>query len=58
MLAKKDKMTSFQAVHSEEQIIEVVRLAREIWQEHYVPIIGQKQVESTRYLADEAERAL
>jgi len=38
-------MTGFQAVHSKEQIADVVRLAREIWQEHYVPIIGQKQVD-------------
>jgi GNAT superfamily N-acetyltransferase len=32
-------------VNSEEQIAEVVRLAREIWQEHYLPIIGQQQVD-------------
>jgi GNAT superfamily N-acetyltransferase len=38
-------MTSFQAVHSAEQIAEVVRLAQEIWLEHYVPIIGQRQVD-------------
>ena len=38
-------MTSFQAVQSEEQITAVVRLAREIWQEHYLPIIGQEQVD-------------
>ena len=37
--------TKFQPVHSEEQIAEVVRLAREIWQEHYLPIIGQQQVD-------------
>ncbi len=57
MLAKKDKMTSFQAVHSEEQIVEVARLAREIWQEHYVSIIGQKQVD---YMLEnfQSERAL
>jgi len=38
-------MSRFQAVHSEKHIADVVRLAREIWQEHYVPIIGQKQVD-------------
>jgi ribosomal protein S18 acetylase RimI-like enzyme len=38
-------MTSFQAVRSEEQIRAVVRLAREIWQEHYLPIIGQEQID-------------
>jgi diamine N-acetyltransferase len=38
-------MTSFQAVNSADQIAKVVRLAREIWQEHYVPIIGRKQVD-------------
>ena len=38
-------MTSFQAVHSQEHIAEVASLAREIWQEYYVPIIGQKQVD-------------
>jgi ribosomal protein S18 acetylase RimI-like enzyme len=37
-------MTIF-AVNSQNQIAEVVRLAREIWQEHYTPIIGQKQVD-------------
>jgi ribosomal protein S18 acetylase RimI-like enzyme len=36
---------NLQNVQSVEQILEVVRLAREIWQEHYVPIIGQKQVD-------------
>ena len=40
-----NKMMSLQKVQSAEQIAEVVRLAREIWQEHYVPIIGQKQVD-------------
>jgi GNAT superfamily N-acetyltransferase len=38
-------MISFQPVHSEAQIADVARLAREIWQEHYVPIIGQAQVD-------------
>jgi GNAT superfamily N-acetyltransferase len=38
-------MVSFQAVGSREQIDSVVRLAREIWQEHYLPIIGQRQID-------------
>ena len=38
-------MAEFRQVISEEDIAEVSRLAREIWQEHYVPIIGQDQVE-------------
>jgi ribosomal protein S18 acetylase RimI-like enzyme len=38
-------MTSFQAVHTAEQIADVARLASEIWQEHYLPIIGQKQID-------------
>jgi len=33
------------SVNSQDQIAEVVRLAREIWQEHYTSIIGQEQVE-------------
>ncbi|MBA3013884.1 MAG: GNAT family N-acetyltransferase [Desulfobulbaceae bacterium] len=41
----KNTMNHFQFVHSEEQVAAVVRLAHEIWQEHYVPIIGQKQVD-------------
>jgi ribosomal protein S18 acetylase RimI-like enzyme len=32
------------SVNSPDQIAEVVRLAQEIWPEHYTPIIGQKQV--------------
>jgi len=32
-------------VHTEAQIADVAHLAREIWQEHYVPIIGQEQVD-------------
>ncbi len=31
-------------VCSQEQIAKVADLAREIWQEHYVPIVGQEQV--------------
>ena len=38
-------MTRFERVQSPEQIAAVTRLAREIWQEHYLPIIGQAQVE-------------
>ncbi len=38
-------MAKFKQVLSEEDIEEVVRLAREIWQEHYLPIIGQAQVD-------------
>jgi len=38
-------MITFLPVDSAERIAEVVRLAREIWQEYYVPIIGQKQVD-------------
>ncbi len=38
-------MTNFQPVQSREQIAEVARLAREIWPEHYEPIIGQTQVD-------------
>ena len=38
-------MTKLISVHSAEQISEVTYLAREIWREHYVPIIGQKQVD-------------
>lgn len=32
-------------VRSEGQISDVVELAREIWTDHYVPIIGQEQVD-------------
>jgi len=35
----------FIRVETEEQIEEVEKLAREIWREHYMPIIGEKQVE-------------
>jgi len=38
-------MVKFKRVLSEEEIAEVARLAREIWQEHYVPIIGRAQVD-------------
>ena len=35
----------FLAVRSDEQIDAVVRLAREIWQTHYLSIIGQAQID-------------
>jgi len=38
-------MAEFRKVISEEDIAEIARLAREIWQEHYRPIIGQDQVD-------------
>ena len=54
---RRDYMLTFQQVDSAERIAEVVRLAREIWQEHYVPIIGQKQVD---YMLEkfQSERAI
>ena len=38
-------MTSFIKVHSKQEITDVSTLAQEIWQEHYVPIVGQAQVD-------------
>jgi diamine N-acetyltransferase len=38
-------LANFQPVASETDIAEVARLAREIWHEHYVPIIGKQQVD-------------
>jgi ribosomal protein S18 acetylase RimI-like enzyme len=38
-------MAEFKQVISEEDIAEVARLAREIWEEHYLPIIGREQVD-------------
>ena len=38
-------MAEIVEVCTEAQIVEVARLAREIWREHYTPIIGQAQVE-------------
>lgn len=35
----------FIPVHSDEQIAAVVRLARQIWPEHYLSIIGQAQID-------------
>ena len=38
-------MLTFKRVDSVESIAEVAGLALEIWQEYYVPIVGQKQVD-------------
>ncbi len=38
-------MADIARVRTREQISEVMSLAREIWTEHYVPIIGQEQVD-------------
>ena len=38
-------MIEFQSVRSDEQIGDIVRLAREIWQDHYLSIIGQAQID-------------
>ncbi len=38
-------MLEFKRVALEQDIAEVVQLAREIWPEHYIPIIGQAQVD-------------
>jgi len=38
-------MISIGKVNTAEQIADVARLAREIWQEHYVPITGRAQVD-------------
>ena len=38
-------MISFIKVHSQQEITDVSMLAQEIWQEHYVPIVGQAQVD-------------
>lgn len=38
-------MLEIRRVVSDDDRVEVERLAREIWQEHYVPIIGQAQVD-------------
>jgi GNAT superfamily N-acetyltransferase len=37
-------MTELTRVQTQEQVSNVVNLAREIWTDHYVPIIGQEQV--------------
>lgn len=38
-------MTDLTRIRSRDQILDVVNLAREIWSDHYVPIIGQEQVD-------------
>jgi ribosomal protein S18 acetylase RimI-like enzyme len=38
-------MIEFRRAVSREDVAEVARLAREIWNEHYPPIIGQEQVD-------------
>ncbi|MFZ4655287.1 MAG: GNAT family N-acetyltransferase [Methylococcaceae bacterium] len=38
-------MCDFTRVHTQERVSDVVNLAREIWRDHYVPIIGQEQVD-------------
>lgn len=38
-------MAYFQSVHTPEHCAQVAQLAREIWREHYLPIIGQNQVD-------------
>lgn len=38
-------MIHFIKIQSKQQIADVTNLAREIWQEHYLPIVGQKQID-------------
>jgi diamine N-acetyltransferase len=38
-------MVNFKLVEDVKEIEKVASLAREIWTEHYTPIIGQEQVE-------------
>ncbi len=40
-----NRIPGMQPVISNDQIAETARLARDIWQEHYVSIIGQEQVD-------------
>jgi len=40
-----EQTLEFMPVRSGEQIARVVQLAREIWTEHYLPIIGQAQID-------------
>ena len=40
-----NKMIRFIKVLSEQQIADVAYLARQIWQEHYLPIVGQEQID-------------
>lgn len=47
-------MTDVTRVRTQEQILDVVNLAREIWNEHYGSIIGQEQVD---YMLDKFQSA-
>ena len=38
-------MIPFIKVHSKQQIADVANLAQEIWQEHYLSIVGQEQID-------------
>jgi len=38
-------MIRFIEIHSEQQIADIANLAQEIWQEHYLPIVGQEQID-------------
>lgn len=38
-------MTEFIKIVSTDQIAEVAALAREIWRQHYIPIVGRQQIE-------------
>lgn len=52
-----NQVITIQEVHSKKNIDIVVCLARKIWQEHYLPIIGQKQID---YMLDkfQSKRAI
>jgi diamine N-acetyltransferase len=45
MNEKRNQTTVFQAVASPADVAETARLADVIWREHYLPIIGQTQVD-------------
>jgi len=51
-------MADFERVISEEQIKRCAQLARHIWTEHYVPIVGEDQVDYMldRFQSEEAMR--
>ncbi len=38
-------MIRFIEVHSKQQIADIADLAQEIWQEHYLPIVGKQQID-------------
>jgi len=56
-LARRKNMIEFARIHTQEQISNVVRLAREIWTDHYTAIIGREQVD---YMLDkfQSERGI